>query len=126
MMLRAIVVSALATLGLTGCGTYVTYGQLNRPPHASTPRESPLDVEVFVSRTPPRPYVEVYSLNGEKQTEYSQANRDDMVASMRVKAASLGCDGLVVGDVTRADATATSTGATAKVGGLSAVCIMYR
>lgn len=126
MMVRAIVLSALATLGLTACGTYVTYAELNRPPHASTPRPSPLDVEVFVSKAPPRPYVEVYSLNGEKRTEYSQADRNDMVASMRAKAAELGCDGLVVGDVTRADATATSTGATAKVGGLSAVCIMYR
>lgn len=126
-MFRTAIVSCGLALWMLGCGTSVTYAPMNAAPRPPTPKKSALEVEVFTTQVPSRPYVEVFSMEGQKESQYSSAESADMIAAMRAKAAELGCDGLVTGGVTRSEATATGgNSATATIAGRSAVCIMYR
>jgi hypothetical protein len=115
---------SLALLTLTGCGAVVGFTPLNAPPHASPPR-APLQVEVFTTATPPRPYVEVGVLEARDQSAYATNDSGDMITAMRAAAGERGCDGVVV----------TGAGAEVKedVGGkpslhgtVRGTCIIYR
>src|SRR5262245_50704835 len=85
----------LGTLGLTGCGTNVTYTPTNRPPRALV-RHSVQSVDVFSSGRPSRPHVEVGILEATQQTRLSVDETPEIIATLREQAAALGCDALVI------------------------------
>jgi hypothetical protein len=109
------------------CGPKVTMTKTNAAPHPMTAR--PADsVELFTTRLPDRPYVEVAVFAA------SKGKAEDHIDALRENAASYGCDALVFtkmpseSTVTASSGTpgelpATSTGTA--VGGSSATCVVW-
>lgn len=140
-MPRSLLVLAL----VTGCGTQVATTPINTSPRPLHPR-SPDSVEVFVTAAPPRPYVDVAYLEAEQESELAADNTGEFIAKLRVRAAELGCDGVILGaqtnretvsvsDVVEDAVDVTSTqpveksatyGQPVNLRGLTATCIVYR
>jgi hypothetical protein len=124
----------IAALFLSACGTTVSYIPTNRPPHAMTPR--PVEtVDVYSASAPSRPFTEVGMIDAQQSSRWSTHDRGEVFAKLRQRAASLGCDGViilgpndeVVGSttttVTRRRVETSSDVGTLK--GYHATCIMY-
>ena len=98
-------VVALATCLLAGCvGPSVDVTPLHPAPHAMSPRAT---AAVQVLTEPPADAVDVYRI------EASGGSEETLLSSVKEKAASLGCDGVVITDRTakRQEATDPGTGA---------------
>ena len=80
--LPLVLVSAIA------CGPSITMVPTNSAPRPMTKRP-PADVEVFTTRLPKRPYVEVAVFGA------SKGKTEDHIDALRERAADYGCDGLV-------------------------------
>lgn len=117
---------ALATFCLVaGCGTTISATQINPAPHAIRSRD-PATVEVFTSGPPHDVrYVDVAFFEAEQESAYSVDDTKDFIAQLRVRAASLGCDGLVIGGVTNAASVTVDSLTPKNKKGLTATCIMY-
>ena len=61
---------------------------------------SAAEVEVFMNATPPRPWVDVALIEAEQSSEMSDDDTPQFIAKMRVSAAAMGCDGLILGGPT--------------------------
>ena len=85
----------LFALAVVGCGTSVSYTQLNSPPHALSPR-SPESVKLYLSAPPTEPFVEIGMIESQQQSGYSLDDTQAIYDKMREEAGHRGCDGLVV------------------------------
>src|SRR5262245_6955719 len=82
-------------LGLmAGCGTTIKEIPQNRPPHPLSARPA-ATVEMFTAGPPERPYVEVSYLEAQ-QDPGSDDESEVILGKLRARAASIGCDALVV------------------------------
>ncbi len=99
-----------------------------------------------MSATPPRPWVDVAIIEAEQSSEMSGDDTPQFIAKMRVEAAAMGCDGIILGgptsrdtvswaDVTHDVADALSKkpiekpadyGQPVTLKGMVATCIVYR
>lgn len=118
----------------------IDYTPLNAPPHAMAPRE-PASIEVFAERRPERPIVEV-GLFEIEQNSPASGGMSTMVDKLRVRAAELGCDGILLGEATERVQSVTGqsvgqapsggvtqgfqVGQVNSVRGRRAVCFVYR
>lgn len=93
---------SLMFITLTACGTSITRTDLNPAPRplAARPASS---VEVFTSGAPARPHVDVALLEAEESSSWSTASTGDMIGSLRARAASIGCDAVVISAATSRD-----------------------
>jgi hypothetical protein len=144
--MRAIIVTAIFSgFFATSCGTSIGVTPLNTSPRPLQAR-APGDVEVFTTSAPPYSYVDVAYLEAEQSSEMSSDDMPEFIAKLRVRAAEIGCDGLILGgqtnretvswsDVTHdvADAlskkpleTPENYGQPVNLRGLTATCIVYR
>jgi hypothetical protein len=134
----------LALVLVTGCGTTVSATMLNESPKPLFARP-PASVEMFVSAPPSRPYVDVALLEAEQQSDMSIDGTDAFIHKLRDHAATLGCDGVVLGHETNRPTVATADvvhdvaqvlskkpiaepidyGAPANLRGMTATCIVY-
>lgn len=134
----------LALLVATGCGTSITSTMIDQSPKPIAPR-SPASVAVFPSGPPARPHVAIAYLEAEQQTDMSIDGTDAFIAKLRVRAAAIGCDGVVLGAETNRTDTSTADlahdvveilgnkpveppadyGTPANLRGLTATCIVY-
>jgi hypothetical protein len=110
---------------LAACGTTIRATPINPEPHPLPPR-SPESVEVFASGPPVRPHVDVSFLEAANASVYSTDQTPQFIAKLRVEAAAMGCDGIVIGGVT--NRTVGSDGFSERPGnirGVVATCIAY-
>ncbi|MEO8699275.1 MAG: hypothetical protein ABI867_04500 [Kofleriaceae bacterium] len=109
-----------------GCGTTITATMINPAPHPMRPRP-PESVELFTSGPPQgRPYVDIAYLEAEQQTDLSVDDTAEFLGKLRVRAAAMGCDGVVVGGLTnRTTVAVLSNHDAASVKGITATCIAY-
>src|SRR5262245_11769782 len=77
-----------------GCGTSLQYAETNRPPHPMRPRIA-ASVEVFSSKLPEQPYVEVGIIEAHHQSNWAD-DMPDMFAKLREFAGEHGCDGVIM------------------------------
>ena len=106
---------ALVVVAVAACAPTLTVSKLNTPPHALT-RRSPDEVQVFSSQVPTN-VVDLYRI------DVSGGDETKRMPAARERAASLGCEGLVVNGGSP-DRT-TVTGATAAQGYLSTTCFVF-
>jgi hypothetical protein len=109
------------------CGPKITMTKTNPAPHPL--RARPADsVELFTTRTPERPYVEVAVFAA------SKGKAEDHIDALRENAASYGCDALVFTRMpSESTVTATSgkpgeipqSGTGTAVGSSSATCVVW-
>jgi hypothetical protein len=109
---------------LCGCGTAVGYTPLNAPPRPPTPRPA-MQVEVFTSARPPRPFVEVGFFEARDMSAYASNGPGAMIEAMRQSAGERGCDGLVITG-TSAEVKDDVAGKPSLHGTVRGACIMYR
>jgi hypothetical protein len=80
----------------SGCGTRINDLPLNSPDRAMVARD-PQSVEVFSTRKPTRPYVEVSMLEAQQASAYSTDAPGDVMLKLRDYAAQKGCDAIIMG-----------------------------
>jgi hypothetical protein len=85
-----------ASLAFTGCAAHVYTTALNPAPGPMSARE-PAQVELFSSGPPTRPHVDVAVYQAEPGIDESTTGT--LISRMRERAASEGCDGLVITQV---------------------------
>jgi hypothetical protein len=96
------------------------------PPRAMQPR-APETVQLFLSSAPAQQFVEVGILGSSHASAYSSASDDQVILALRDKAASVGCDGVVMESETNTyfgQASAGTVTVDAKKR-FRAVCIMF-
>ena len=100
--------SLLALYGglLVGCGTALNYIPTSEPPRPLYVRSAD-KVEIFMTKAPNRPFVEIGMIESQQQ-EASLDNEQQVIAKMRQFAGERGCDALVI--FSSNDATVTSGG----------------
>src|SRR6478752_1789180 len=94
----------LITLLVGGCGTTVTFTRIGDTFHA--PKQSPGDVDVYLSEHPQRRHRDVGLLEAEQQSDMSLDDTREMLIKLREEAARCGCDAIFVKGV------GSTTGAT--------------
>lgn len=83
---------------LAGCAPSVNWTPTQPSPRPMNPR--PVEsVEVFNDQAPQRPHIQVGVITGEKKRTSSSDARGKLTETMRKKAAKLGCDALLVREV---------------------------
>lgn len=85
----------LLAAALLGCGTHIAYMPTNTPPRMLKPRGVD-SVQVFTTRPPERPYVEVGIIETQQESIYSTDDATAVFSQLRDEAARQGCDGLVL------------------------------
>ena len=123
---KLLCVGVAAAFSVAGCGTWVDATPLNAPPHALSPR-APESVEIYASGAPSRPHVDVALLRAD-QVNRSNADMATMMRKLRVQAAKMGCDAIVVSGATeQAGAPTGSSFALLDPGthSLLATCLAY-
>jgi len=128
--MRFSIASCLLFIGVAGCGIGVAYVPLNPPPHMMTARPKE-QVELFASKLPDRPYVEVASIEVQ-QEDYNHASPAQLTDKLRELAGRRGCEGLVLSGAN--DATSVSGGVSNGSGfvssrtlkGYRGTCIVYK
>jgi hypothetical protein len=98
---------AVPTLLLAGCGTSVRYTPLNRAPRAMSARP-PGSVRLYTSGRPVGPYVDVGLLEAQQDSGFSPDGTAEIIAALRVRAAELGCDALIIAGTSSRAGTAES------------------
>lgn len=88
--------AALITCGLLvgGCGTTVTFTRIGYT--YSAPKQSPGDVDVYLSEPPQRRHRDVGLLEAEQQSDMSLDDTRAMLGKLREEAARYGCDAIFV------------------------------
>jgi len=86
-------VMVLSAIGLIGCGTAIKVADLNPSPRALSPR-SVGEVKVYTI-PPQRPFTEVKMIVA-RQEAMTNDDIDAVLNKMKLKAAELGCDGLII------------------------------
>lgn len=117
---------AAASLALAACTTTNTYfTPLRAAPHPLLPR-SPESVEIFAAAPPTRPHVDLALIEAAEDGGVGGGS-GRLIAKLRLQAATLGCDALVLGTPSsRIDTlTASLTGVIVDRNALSATCIVY-
>lgn len=124
MSYRTAIIAAI--LAAAGCGTSIRATTINPSPRVLQPRP-PETVQIFTSGPPHRPYVDIAYLEAEQSSAYSSDNTPEFLTKLRVQAADMGCDGVVVGGVTHASDEIASITAdiNASRKGITATCIVY-
>ena len=93
-----IILTAFATV-ILGCATpnAVVYSPVNAPPRAFV-RRTPASVDVFVSKPPTRPHVDVgmFEVYQGRKDDGSGLSTEEMFATLRLHAALRGCDAVQV------------------------------
>ncbi len=90
-----------------------------------TPRPA-ASVELFTSGPPQgRRYVDVAFLEAEQESGYSGAGTPQFLAGLRARAATMGCDALVVGAPTNAVTVGIDLKTPMNRKGIGATCIVY-
>ena len=84
--MRTVLVAACLA---SGCVS-VSITEINRPPHPLSKRLS-ADVEVFTSNAPARSHVDVAVITAD-----GDASLDKFIATLREKAAAIGCDAISI------------------------------
>lgn len=99
---------------------------INPAPRPMHPRP-PVSIELFSSGPPSRPHVDVAYLEAEQETNLSFDDTEQFFTLLRDRAASMGCDGVVIGGVTHSADVLASVAANihASRKGLTATCIVY-
>jgi len=95
MTLRTRLFASAAALSLAACGTTTSYVTTNASPRALTPR-AVTEVQVLTAQAPTQPFVEVAVLQSRDTGAYGAAPTPKLIHDMRVEAAGLGCDALLV------------------------------
>lgn len=99
---------AVLALLATACGhslEYVSTQGIGAAPRKRDPRL----VEVLTAGPPQRPFREAGSFEIEQQSAFSAGSRT-MIAKLQSKAAEIGCDAIVVGQVSSTSSTGTLVG----------------
>jgi hypothetical protein len=86
---------------VAGCAMEVTTTPINAPPSAMTAR-TPDSVELFASGPPTRTHVDVALIQAQPNSTTIDDSAANLIAALRARAASIGCDGLVVTQIDRA------------------------
>lgn len=116
-------------LAAVACHTTTQFVPTNtapRPMHARAPQT----VQVISSGAPDRPFVEVGIIESQQSSRYSVDEMSDIIASMRSKAARIGCDALLIQGQNDTEA-GTSRGLfkgttdTHTLKGYRGLCLMY-
>jgi hypothetical protein len=89
---------ATTLFAFTACGVSVAETPINQPPAPMTARPS-TSVELFTSGPPARPHVDVAMLQADPQSGLANDSTDNLISTLRERAGSMGCDGLVVTQV---------------------------
>jgi hypothetical protein len=84
---------ALAFVGVAACGVQSEYTQLNTPPRAMMAKAVDA-VQVFSGTTPTRPFVEVGLVTSRAESTVAN-DLNEIIRTLRERAATEGCDGLV-------------------------------
>lgn len=88
-----------ACAALLGCATpnSVTYAVINAPPRAFA-RRDPTTVDIFVGKTPARPFVEVglFEVYAGWQSDGTDRTTEDLLGTLRLHAGLRGCDAVQV------------------------------
>ena len=94
--MRPLIAIWVATLGLVGCGTFVTATTLDdRVPWPSATAER--DVQIFASGPPSRPHSDIAILEARQTHGLNDQGVDVMIQRLRAQAAEIGCDAVVLG-----------------------------
>ena len=112
---------------VVGCGTYVGFTEINRPPHALSAR-SPRSVEVYSSSPPARRHVDVAIVEAEQTHSLNEQGTALMIRRMPEQAAAIGCDAIVLGGATDHDGAQAGTALALLDPGSTkrqATCIVY-
>lgn len=115
------------TIALCACGTNIEYIELNSPskPLVQKPGSA---VEVFSTAKPPKPYVEIATLESKQQSSLSLDRGQGIIDKMRDEAGRRGCDGLILlgsNDETIISANRHSI-SSSTLKGYRATCIVYK
>jgi hypothetical protein len=105
-----------------GCGTSLQYAETNHPPRPMRPRPA-ADVEVFTSKPPEQPYVEVGIIEAQQQSGWSLDDMPAIVTKLREFAAQHGCDGVVMAG--NNDRVVGDNKTTTTLKGYRATCIVF-
>jgi hypothetical protein len=111
-------------LFVAGCGTMISTTMVNPSPRPLQPRP-PETVDMFTSGPPARSYVDVAFFEAEQESEVSLDETREFLAGLRERAASMGCDGLVVGSVTNRTSLSLDLDSHSNIKGLTGTCIVY-
>jgi hypothetical protein len=114
---------ALFAAFVGGCATpnKVHYATINAPPHPFV-RRDPATVDVFVSKLPARPYVEVgmFQVYQGVDNDGGLLSTEDMIRTLRAHAGLRGCDGVQVLGIDHAPRYKHSTREI-----VQGVCVLY-
>jgi hypothetical protein len=102
----------LAALAVLGCGTMVSYSQINGLPRPLTPK-APEEVEVFMSSPPSRPHVDDALIEAEQGSD----EMPTMLHALRNSAAQRGCDAVYISGNANRDRAPRKT--------IIATCVVY-
>ncbi len=92
-------------------------------PMAARPAES---VQVFSSGPPTQPHIDVALLEAEQQSDLSNDNTPQFINKLRARAAVMGCDGIVLGNVTSSTDPSFTREQNGSKKGITATCIMFQ
>ena len=109
----------------TACGTSIRATTINPAPHAMRARP-PETVELFTSGPPQdRRYVDVAYLEAEQDSPYSFDDTAEFLSALRVRAGTMGCDGVVVGSPTNKVTTGLDLQTPENIKGIVGTCIAF-
>jgi len=98
-MPSAIMFAIVVSAALAGCATAnsAVYSAINPAPHAFV-RRDPAAVDMFVGKTPARPYVEVglFEIYAGSDDNGQVRSTEELLGSLRLHAALRGCDAVQV------------------------------
>jgi hypothetical protein len=119
----------LAATTATACGTSINHTQINPSPRPMVARPAET-VEMFTSGAPQRPHVDVLFIEAEETSSMSTDRTPEMLNKLRVHAAKLGCDGIVIGGLSSrapgvSDTESWLVDSPKARKGLWATCIVY-
>ncbi|MEM9493155.1 MAG: hypothetical protein AAGC55_28660 [Myxococcota bacterium] len=118
---------ALFAVTSTACGTTVQFTPTNPSPTAMQPRP-PGEVHVYTSSRPEVPFVEVGIIQARQSRQFSLDDLPEIINSMRIEAANIGCDGVIINgtDGKTVGGSSTGDGTVSTLEGYWGSCIMYR
>jgi hypothetical protein len=120
--------SFLLLAAVVGCGTTVQFTPTNPPPRPLTSRPAE-SVQVFTASRPDQPFVEVGLLEAQQSSALSLDQRPDVMQKMRVEAARMGCDGIILlgaNDQVQGSIDPKYGGSVNTLQGYRATCIMFK
>ncbi len=113
-------------LVLVGCGTTVRVTPTNTPPTPLRAKRAD-EVPVFSAATPSRPFVEVALLEAQQESAYSTDDQTAVIAELRKRAGTYGCDALIMNGSadTVVGSSSNGNGTVSTLKGYRATCIVW-